>query len=195
MSFLPTDLTSIAWGVLLGVIGAVGAGFLKKAGEELYLWAKKKIHPRSSESNSSPLAIHINKDGARKSQEETPPDSLQSGAIKRISSVSLDDIRNAIKAAPPLQRDRVAKSYVGLRIEWDAYFSGGIQKEDGSLSLRLEVKSTHTWNFIHCDVPFDEYRELGVLPENTPIRVSGEISEVGLQAIDLKDVRLMINSS
>jgi len=49
MPFLPSDPVSFAWGAVVGIVGAFGAGFLKKAGEDFYLWAKTKVHPTPPE--------------------------------------------------------------------------------------------------------------------------------------------------
>ena len=49
MAFLPTDLSSFAWGALFGAIAAFGTGFLQRAGEHAFTFLKNKIHPKSPE--------------------------------------------------------------------------------------------------------------------------------------------------
>lgn len=45
MAMLPTDLPSFLWGMAISAVAAFGAGFVKKAGEDFYLWTKKKTNP------------------------------------------------------------------------------------------------------------------------------------------------------
>lgn len=49
MSFLPTDLPSFAWGVLIGAGAAFGTGFLQKAGEHAFTFAAGKVNPKPPE--------------------------------------------------------------------------------------------------------------------------------------------------
>jgi hypothetical protein len=50
MFFLPLDPNSFTLGAVVGIVGAFGTGFLKKAGEDFYSWVKNKIHPKLPES-------------------------------------------------------------------------------------------------------------------------------------------------
>ncbi|MEQ5843007.1 hypothetical protein N0A02_26485 [Paraburkholderia acidicola] len=45
MTIIPTDLSSFLWGVAVSSFVAFGTGFVKKAGEDFYLWTKKKANP------------------------------------------------------------------------------------------------------------------------------------------------------
>ena len=45
MAIFPTDLPSFLWGVAISAFAAFGTGFVKRAGEDFYLWAKKKANP------------------------------------------------------------------------------------------------------------------------------------------------------
>ncbi|MGZ8984553.1 MAG: hypothetical protein ACXW11_11490 [Methylotenera sp.] len=44
MAFLPTDLSSFAWGVLIGGLVAFATGFFQKAGEHTFTFVKNKIN-------------------------------------------------------------------------------------------------------------------------------------------------------
>mgnify|MGYP001239210881 CR=1 FL=1 len=49
MSILPTDLSSFIWGAAIGLVGAFGTGFFKKAGESFFAFIANKIHPKPLE--------------------------------------------------------------------------------------------------------------------------------------------------
>ena len=192
MSILPSDFTSFLWGVAIGVIGAFGAGFLKKAGEDCYSWMRNKASPRPATDHPPQVVIHVARsDNVTASGEPTPND-LEPISIERVSAVTFDEIAKAIEKAPPLQRDYVESSYVGLRVEWDTYFKTGSRRDNNMAMLLLTTDANLASNTIWCEVPFDEYRELGVLPEGSKIRVAGEIAKAGRWDITLKNARLYI---
>jgi hypothetical protein len=175
------DLTSFLWGAAIGVACAFGTGFFKKAGEDCYSWAKRKINPKLAEQNPPHLIIQMNTDG-------TP-----NIAHDKVSAVTVDDIRTAISNSPPLQRDRVAEAYIGLQVEWETLFKHGTLTDKDEIRVILAVVDTKLYHsFVRCIVPAKEYRALGILPENAKVRVSGEIAEVDTSIIVLKDARLHI---
>ena len=191
MSILPSDFTSVIWGIAIGVFGAFGAGFLKKAGEECYSWIRNKVSPKSPDQHAPQVVIQVTKDSHVLANGEPIPKELEPTSIERVSSITIDEIREAIGKAPPLQQKHVASSYVGLRVEWDAYFNSGTRHDNDMVSLILKM-DTGTSQFITCEVPFNEYRELGVLPAGSKLRVAGEIAVVDSLFIALKDARLLI---
>ena len=186
------DLTSFLWGIGLGILGAFGTGFLKKAGEECYAWVQKKVNPKAPEHHTPQLIIQLSSEAADQLVDESQPTHFEPASIERVSPLTFKDIAEAIIAAPPMQRDRVAESYKGLRIEWDAYFRSGSKVGDDIIRLRLGTEPKLSMNSIMCEVPAKEYRELGVLPEGSKIRVSGELESISRFDIELKDVRLYI---
>lgn len=48
MNWLPTDVPSFLWGLLVAVIGMVATGFLREAGKELWAVLKKRWFPPPS---------------------------------------------------------------------------------------------------------------------------------------------------
>lgn len=195
MSIFPSDSISFLWGIALGVIGAFGAGFLKKAGEECYSWIRNKVSPKTPDHHPPQVVIHVAGNQSPITSDEIPPAELAPVVIERVSGISFDEIRNAIEKVPPLQQEHVANSYVGIRVEWDTYFKGGTRRENDMVSVRLTTNPDHPLNTIWCEVPFNDYRELGVLKKGAKVRVIGEISEAGLFDISLKDVHLYIYGS
>jgi len=45
MSFLPSDWPSFIWGIVVGALGLLFTGVLKKAGEDVYSAAKARLFP------------------------------------------------------------------------------------------------------------------------------------------------------
>ncbi len=187
------DPASFVWGAAIGVIGTFATGFLKKAGEDCYSWVRKRIYPQANEQHSSHLIIHMNNDSAPAKSQSISIADVQHSQVERVSTVTLDDINTAILNAPPLQRDHVAKSYVGLRVEWETLFTGGTLQDDGDIRIQLSVPGNKLGlPSVWCEVPASEYRELGILPERSKIRVYGEISELADYGVNLTNARLHI---
>jgi hypothetical protein len=194
MSILPSDFTSFIWGIALGAIAAFGAGFLKKAGEDCYSWIRNKLSPKAPDQHASQVVIQVTRNDNVTAGGEPSPNELEPVSIERVSGVTFEEIKEAIEKAPPLQREHVASSYVGLRVEWDTYFKGGSRGDNDMIRLLLTTATDNSSvsNTIWCDVPFNEYRELGVLPAGSKIRVAGEIAQAGRWDIKLKDAHLYI---
>jgi hypothetical protein len=192
MSIFPSDFPSFALGIALGVIGAFGAGFLKKAGEECYSWIRNKVSPKPSEQHPAQVVIHVAGTGGHVASEEIAPSTLEPVSVKRVSSITVDDIREALDKAPPLQREHIANSYVGIRVEWDTYFKGGRPRDNDMVMVRLTTNFDRPSDTIWCEVPLSEYRELGVLPAGSKIRVSGKLTKADPWDIELEDVHLVI---
>jgi len=192
-SILPSDYISFFWGIALGIIGAFSAGFLKKAGEDSFSWIRNKISPKPPEQQSTQVVVHVAGNHISTVAGEHPPAELKPVVTKRVSRVTFDEIQSAINKAPPLQRDHVAKSYVGIRVEWDTYYKSASRRDNDMVSVRLTTNPQLGLTTVTCEVPFNDYRELGVLEEGAKIRVVGEIVEAGSWDITLKDVRLYIH--
>lgn len=187
------DISSFLWGAAIGIIGALATGFLKKAGEDAYAWLKKKINPKSAEPSTSHLIVHLDSSQPLNTTEAKSSETSQHPVIERVSIVTVEEINTALSEAPPLQRDRVAERYTGLHVEWDTKFIGGKIREDEKIQLHLKSvggREESVW----CEVPAAEYRELGILPKNAKIQVSGEITKIASYGIELKDARLHIYS-
>ena len=186
------DISSLLLGVGVGILGAFGTGFLKKAGEDSYAWIKRKLNPKSVEHHSPQLVIQLGHEGTNQPADTSLPIRLEPATIELVSSFTFQDIADTIAAAPPMQRDQVAEKYKGLRVDWDTYFKGGTQSGDDIISLRLGTEPRASLNTVKCEVLAKDYRELGILPAGAKIRVSGEIESASQFDIELSDVRLHI---
>jgi len=111
-------------------------------------------------------------------------------SIERISPINFKDIMETIDKSPPMQRDQVAKKFVGIKVEWDTFLKGASTDKDDMVRLRLTTDKKRPLDTIHCRVPLSQYRELGVLPEGTRIRIQGEIEEAGSWDVSLNNVKL-----
>jgi hypothetical protein len=112
--------------------------------------------------------------------------------LDRISAITPKDIYDSISAAPPLQRKDVANRYKGLKVEWDTSLRSANESrlEEGAVRLRLRYGERFDYLSVICTVRLSEYKELGILPEGSSIRVYGEIEEANQFDVELKDVRL-----
>ncbi len=173
------DLTSFFWGAAIGAVCVFGTGFIKKAGEDCYIWARRKINPKLVEPNRPPLIIQMKTDNASDITQDN------------VSKVTPVDIITTINNAPPLQRVRVAEGYIGLKVRWETLFSHGTLHKD-EITVLLRVIDAKCWHCIRCTVPARDNRELGILPEDSKVRVSGEIENIDLRTITLTDARLHI---
>ena len=102
-------------------------------------------------------------------------------------------IHEALKGAPPLQREELRKQYKGLYVEWDAYLSNAKKEQNDSVRLTLKAaKPTKPgWMLtIGCNVSLRDYQELAILKEGAPIRLFGKISEVADWDIELTEAQL-----
>jgi len=61
--------------------------------------------------------------------------------------------------------------------------------------LVLSINKEYRGNSITCEVPADEYRELGIMPQGVQIRISGTITSAYSYGVELSDVRLQIFQS
>ncbi len=110
--------------------------------------------------------------------------------IIRVSHIKFDDIWEAVNSAPPLQREDIKKNYLGLYVEWDSLLASASKRENGQIFLLLRPEDCKTMGLIDCEVMLDDYKELGVLPEKSKIRVYGEIAKLEFSNITLNNVKL-----
>ncbi len=189
MSAFPSDLASFLWGIGLGVIGAFAAGFLKRAGEDSYTWIKNKINPKAIDPMQPQVIVHLGNNDVQSLTSKSNA-ALTPATVERISEITFQEISKTIENAPPLQREQIAKNYLGLQVEWDAYFCSGYRDKDDNIDLRLSASPNRTGKYVRCTVRLSDYRELGLLPENSKVRVSGKITDADRFDVTLSDVRL-----
>ena len=146
-------------------------------------WVKKRVEKLPQ------VIIHVS-NSSRPGEADQHEKNLMPTTIERVSRITFEDIRKAIDNALPLQRDQVAKSFAGIKIEMDTYLSSAHIVEGDIVRLTLTPDKEYRGKDIFCEVHLAEYRELGVLPEGTKIRIQGEIKETGRSTITLNNVKL-----
>lgn len=189
------DTSSLFIGVAIGIIGAFGTGFLKKAGEDSYSLLKAKINPKSKATVTPQVVVHLHDDRGDTQGKSSLLAQFAPAAIERLSQVSFDDIEKAIDGAPPMQREHIANSYLGLKVEWDSYLRSANVRDNGEVFLRLAIDKDYRGRAVLCKVQEGEYRVLGILPQGAHIRVAGEITKANSCDIELSNVRLHISQN
>jgi hypothetical protein len=113
-------------------------------------------------------------------------------SLEKISSLSYFRIGEVIEAVPPLQQDEIKKSFVGIRVSWDAYLKSASKDSEGIVNLRLSPspRAPYRLHTIHCTVALDDYRELSILPEGAHMRIDGEIAKASTWDVELSNVKL-----
>lgn len=121
----------------------------------------------------------------RRGKESSP----STAHITRIAPLSFSEIKEALKNSPPLQERDIASRYVGLTVEWQLALSSASELDDGIAHLTLGPIPDEA-GVIHCAVKLDEYKELGVMKRDAPIKVIGEIEQISAYEIHLKNAHL-----
>lgn len=108
--------------------------------------------------------------------------------------ISYADVMTAMRTLPPMQRGDVERRYIGLRVQWDGYLNMA-DVRDGELFVLLSLRKRSDRDgpdgSIFCFVSPDEYKQMGVLPDEAPVRITGDIKQVKLDAgVELTNVRL-----
>ncbi len=150
--------------------------------------SKKMLHGKRDKDRTNEVVIHLS--ASREMINSTDQKNVIS--IERLRTISFKEIENAIKTAPPLQRDEVKKNFTGIKVGWDTYLKGASKEDESIVSLRLSpgpdpLDSLYT---ISCRVSLQDYRELGILPEGSRIRIHGEIASADRFDIELINVKL-----
>jgi hypothetical protein len=136
---------------------------------------------------SEPHQIIVRVEESSKSTSVAPA-SIPLVHVERITPITPAEIHNAIKDVPPLQKASVKQRFVGLKVEWDTQLKSADEKA-GVVRLYLGAADKTLFD-IWCSVKYDDYRELGILPKGSLIRVYGEIEKADEWSVDLRNVEL-----
>jgi hypothetical protein len=113
--------------------------------------------------------------------------------VRRTAPITLLQIHETLRNAPPLQREELREHYKGLYVEWDAYLSSA--SKEGGNSVRLSLSAgkgmdTNSLLKIFCNVSLHDYKELAILREGAPIRLFGKITKVDEWYVELAEAQL-----
>ena len=184
------DINSFIIGAAIAGVAFFFTGFLRKAGEDVYAWIRNWFLPRKLEkSTESPAQVIVQVQSV--SAAELQSTNLSPVSVERVHNITYPELRADISAAPPMQREDIAKHYIGLRVQWEALFYSGKRKDDGGFSIYLTIPGV-VGGIVTCEVSAEDYPELRILREGNPLRVSGDISIIDNISIALTNVRLEI---
>lgn len=184
------NLASLLIGAAIGAAGAFGAGFLRKAGEEVFRALKEKIWPQPRSENA-PLVVRL--EGSGSPLHSTGPSNTASSSA--ANHVEYDEIQEALKAAPPMQREEVARRYLGLRVSWSCYYTSAASTSQGRARVHLSLDPQYLGRSVRCDVDITSYPELAILKAEAPVLVAGRIQDVKQWEVTLQDVQLAFPKS
>jgi hypothetical protein len=174
----------LAWPILdKSYFSGLGTGLFLTALAIIGFFIRRALKKRE---DPAKVIVQLDDDSITRLQPEQKAPAVP---IDRISPVKPKEIRDAISNALPIQRSAIEESYVGIKVEWDAKLSSAEAQKDGT--VRLVLKTDEVMLFlIFCYVKLSDYRELGVMPEGSKIRMYGEIKKAELLSVELKDVEL-----
>ncbi len=140
-------------------------------------WRKthSKSQPEPDSQRPSPTAIPIS---------ETPK------GQRRVTDFSHKQISDTIDAVPPLQRDSIEASFVGVYVSWRGKLNSASQHGDETwVSLNNICDGG---GLIHCTAASHDCVALLIAPEDTEIIVKGKIKAVRKHAGRLEDCKFEI---
>lgn len=155
------------------------------------LW--RRFVPQSEPKEGAVVIVQVSTQDASPTSEFQAGNQVTPAQITKVTSITLAEIIDTLNKAPPLQKDDIAKHYIGLVVQWEMKLFGA-EKEDGDkvrLSLDFGPGDLH---LVHCTVNLSDYRELGVLQKGASITVMGRITEIGYKSATLENVQLFFNS-
>jgi DNA-binding response OmpR family regulator len=108
------------------------------------------------------------------------------------TTVQLNEIWDAISAAPPLQQESTAQQYVGHPIDWLTRFFVASETDMGNMNVTLGFEGIQGLrSLIFSTVISADYPELKVLKERSRVRIVGRISEIGVSTPpQIRDAKL-----
>lgn len=179
------NLSSFVIGALIAGGAFFFTGFLREAGKDAYAWLRRRIFPRPETPSPPPASVTVKFEPERtfaKLEESVSP----------ISPISPKDIIAEIDRVPPLQRDAVALRFKGAKVVWSLVYSQGSSRPDGTLLLAFLEKKNDYDARVLCKVSKAEGSDFQHALPGTKVRVSGEISEVYVNDIYLKNPKIEV---
>lgn len=172
------------------IIVLFATGFLKRAGEAAFDFACNLLKSIMGKFRGGSVVTNVVKiDDIKPVIVDT---ANQSPITTSKFQVKLLDINKAYDASPPLQRDQVLNSYLGIYIEWEATYSDA-ELKDKMVTLMLRDADTSNVGPIRsiwCIVPLDDYKELSILNKGANVRILGEIEKLRLHGAFIKNPKL-----
>ena len=106
------------------------------------------------------------------------------------SDITPNNIISYLKSLPPLQQESAAEHHKGIRVSWKVTLEGGTTLSDGESYLLMLYEGKSLSPLVTCSLDPNKYPILRVTKKTQLFTVEGEIEEVTLSEIRLKNCRL-----
>lgn len=165
------------------IIGGVITGIASVAAVVIGWWLQEKKSHKITSLDSKVIEPDIKvlrQHTEEKSKTAVDANSHLSGIapVATISKITVKDIVEAINAAPPFQKDQIAKQYNGIKVRWTGYLKEAKEdfRDKESVRVNLNVKRDtiigHSFWFTEKIAKVPEIR---ALKSDSAICVVGEI--------------------
>jgi FimV-like protein len=168
-------IAAITVAIFLGATTMVGVG-VRRLWTRVSATARSRAPAEAKSTVTAPSAI-------------AAPQAVAPQPMTDFVDISFAEINRAIKDAPPLHQEEVARRYQGMRVKWVLSLFTATRRGDDRVMLHLDVHPDRAWA-VMCEVLKSEYTWLGILHRGAPITVEGRIADAALATILLDEVKL-----
>ena len=170
---------------LITVGGAIGVAVVTLIGTIISKRNKETRQPITiSDSQDEPGApiqrVNLNAPTAPVQQSLPTPKE----APLEVTDFTHHELADKIESAPPLLREKIQDSFVGLRVRWDGKLSGGHSSSGGNYIICL---NGITPGGVYCEAVSADCQKLIALNEGAQLTVEGTIVRIGKYEATLKD--------
>lgn len=129
------------------------------------------------------------------STESAPPIAKSKSAP--LANITVNEIINTVRSAPPLQQQDAAKNYVGLDVEWTGYLKSAEPAYRSAQAIRVNLNTNKNEAIdysIWFNIDINTIPEFRLLHKESKIKVRGRINSVSIpgMSIDLTPVEVVI---
>lgn len=117
----------------------------------------------------------------------TPP-AETTAPVRPLTNISVKEIVETVRAAPPLQQQDTAKNYVGLDVEWTGYLktAGPAYGNPKEVQVNLNAHKNQVVDYsIWFNIELDKIPEFRLLHEESKIKVRGRITSVSVPGLSV----------
>jgi hypothetical protein len=105
-----------------------------------------------------------------------------------LTNITVKEIVDTVRSAPPLQQQDAAKNYIGLDVEWTGYLKSAEPEYKSTQSIRVNLninKDEVIGYSIWFKIDINTIPELRVLHKESKIKVRGRINSVSVPGISV----------
>ncbi len=164
----------------------------------------KKVKENYSSKNSNVEAEEKNLISENQSIESKPKNNSSETLKPIIEAPNIEDstsnvrylkrpnpleIVQKVEGMPLLQRESVAKHYVGLKVDWEVTIFSAHKLKNNLIRLMMRNQKSYPW--IYCEIDVSDYPEINIAEKGQKINVKGEIAFVKGHDIELINCELL----